>query len=130
MPSDASALPRGWNTRYQNVSPNSSGSLFGKIPALGERPQQQVQQRSEDREREQREHDRAQQRSQRRRKRRKAERVMRASTFSDGVTQIEPRAARGQHQRQQAQRVRHRVIAERVDAVGDVDRHHRRRVRD
>ena len=30
VPSDASALPRGWKTRYQYVSPYSIGSLFGK----------------------------------------------------------------------------------------------------
>ena len=28
--SDASALPRGWNTRAQNVKPNCCGSLCGK----------------------------------------------------------------------------------------------------
>ncbi len=30
VPSDASALPRGLNTRAQNVKPNSCGILFGK----------------------------------------------------------------------------------------------------
>jgi hypothetical protein len=30
VPSEASALPRGANTRRQKVSPYSSGSLFGK----------------------------------------------------------------------------------------------------
>ena len=30
VPSDASALPRGANTRRQNVKPYSSGSLLGK----------------------------------------------------------------------------------------------------
>jgi hypothetical protein len=46
-----------------------------------------------------------------------------------GTEHVEPRGCGRDQQRQEAECIGHRVITVRVDAVGDIDRDHRRRVR-